>query len=48
METDRFIWEHNDFLVLVSAGNDGEDGYVVLTGFELVSIRLLHLLFPRM
>ncbi len=23
---DRFMWEHKDFLVLIAAGNDGEDG----------------------
>lgn len=26
MQTDRFIWEHNDMLVLFAAGNEGDRG----------------------
>ena len=25
-ETDKFVWENNDMLIVFSAGNDGEQG----------------------
>ena len=26
-QTDQFVWDYNDMLVLFAAGNDGDEGY---------------------
>ena len=26
-QTDKFVWDYNDMLILFAAGNEGEEGY---------------------
>jgi len=37
-DLDRFVWDHKDFLVLVAAGNDGEDTHPTGDGIDPGSV----------
>ena len=34
MQTDRFMWEHNDLLIVFAAGNEGSAGFVEVFYFD--------------
>ena len=44
VQTDRFVWDYNDMLILFAAGNDGAEGYKLIINLYVDWEQLLLLL----